>query len=206
MALPSTPMLDDFSRPDENPLSGNGAWLTGDTAFTGDVQVTSRATRGADANPGMRYLPNGPNVGDVEVWATMSSMNGGSSARLFARLQSPGGASAIDGYAMEISTGGWQLRQMTNAAFTTLGTGAVAVAAGDIMVFRVVANVLTGYRIRAGVITQAGRGTATIYYATGFLGLGFTTNAATDAQNFGGGAIDSLVPAAHPIGGYGATA
>lgn len=199
-------MLDDFSRPDESPLSQQGNWAVIDTVFTGVMSLSNRLMVGTGTGAGSDYAAmyrtDVPDVADCEVWLRWS--NSASDGYLFWRLQQLGGSNAFDGYGLVFSDSAGTVYRYTDGVRSSLGSYTKASTDGDLVIVRAVATTFTVYILRptTGALIQA-RSVSDSTYTTGRIGAG--ADAGPDFRNFGGGIIDSLVPAAHPIGGYGAT-
>lgn len=203
MALPATPMLDDFSRPDESPLSWGGKWANADTSLVGSIDLVSqRAVGGEDI--GFRYWTPLPNLVDSEVYVELRTV-GGSTYTLI-RAGGVGGAGALDGYVLSINSSTLTLSRLDNAVFAAnLGSRAFVRQAGDVVVLRAVGPTITVYVVRAGSVIQALSGSDKTY-TSGFIGIG-SESSSTAFVNFGGGSLNPIAdPRRQPpvLSGYGA--
>lgn len=203
MALPATPLLDSFSRPNESPLFWDGAWLPLDTALLANMRVNNNAVGQADVQFNYRYWTPGDTFLDSEVWIETISVT---SFRLLLRLSSLGGTTAVDGYMGTVTNSQVAIEELNNAARTTISSiVANTTAAGDRYVFRAVGNLLTLYRVRSGAVLLLVSCPMVTIHPAGRLGLGQNGSTGQSYRNFGGGSLtDPQVPAEHPVGGFGA--
>lgn len=140
---PTTPILDNFNRADESPLSGGGNWakvgapcapLGGGGALR---IVANRVTVTAGAIGGHSYWTPSFNA-DQEAYARIDGVlptatNEGEYS-VYARLTDPGVAGGSDGYAFQLEPVRWRLVEFTNGVCTTLASGpSSAFAVGDYM-------------------------------------------------------------------------
>ncbi len=108
MAFPTTSVLDDFNRADENPLSGGGNWALLNSLGAPLKSVSNQVGESTNAlNESYWAASNfGP---DCEVFCTFSVVpTAAGGMRLYVRIQGEGGASTWDGYSLRTSwvTGG----------------------------------------------------------------------------------------------------
>jgi hypothetical protein len=200
MALPSTPLLDNFSRPDGNLTIAQG-WTKPDPAFLGTLSIVSRLVKSDVSGIDMLYW-NRDTFGDSEAWVTVNVSSG--SHGVCTRVT--GGAGATVGYAWWWrSTSGGQLvlSRITNTSLVTniLSTTAWASNTGVQLLLRTVGGTITGYAKQSGgdfvQLSQVFDST----HSSGFVAM-FASDATVRLANFGGGTIDSLVAPAHPISGF----
>ena len=197
MALPSTPLLDDFSRPDENPLSNQGRWVVPDTDFPGPGQLVSQRLIGpGDSTSTLYYWSPLPSLRETEAWATVANAQAGTTFWIATRLRDVGGTAALDGYLFQSTIGTVTIRKLVDGGFVTLSSRSFARAAGDVLVFRSVGNVHTAYAVRGISVIQIGSSVDSDY-ADGYVGVGLFGNVGT-LQNFGGGALGVPGPARAP--------
>ena len=124
---PSTTVLDDFNRTDENPITGG--WTNGLTG-TGDCQIITNTLRGSTGTEDCYW--NTAFGEDQEVFVTFSNASNHTddvTQRTFMCLQDGIGTGTVDGYGIEFrkQSGGndrLEIFKMDNAtSFTRLGTG-----------------------------------------------------------------------------------
>lgn len=204
MPLPSTPLLDDFSRPNENPLSGNGNWAQIDTAVPNNLLISSLRLTSSSGFADAYWVPL-PNCSETEVFGTVVVFSTGE-FRLWARLVQLGGSNQVDGYLASITSSAVSLFRETNASPVSLGTVSATNLGGDTFVLRVVAYTLTVYRIRSNDVHQVISATDTTRLSSsGKIGIGVSGQTGMSASNFGGGDLNiPLVFPAHPVSGQGA--
>ena len=178
-AAPATPLptLDDFNRPDENPLSDLARWsngiLSGGENGLKVVSNTLACARTTTCTGWRNDAQYGP---DVEVWATLTTLPGTSnSLRLNARVQQPG-SSANDGYELRTiqQTGTDQvlLERIDNGTLKTLLTLNQELAVGDTLLLRVRGSTLEAWLYDGASWSRLGSLTDTTYPAAGYVGVG----------------------------------
>jgi hypothetical protein len=196
MPSPTTPVLDTFTRANEDPLAGPG-WLGG--IFSGDAgmrlvsnQARGRAGAGAESYWKTSFPAN------QELFLTMAGKwaNPDVGIAIFSNLQAPG-TGGLSGYAVNpytsssLGSDAIDAYRIDSGAFTKLGATAsgLTFSAGDKLWWANVAGVLTLYRFAAGVWTSIFTRTDTTYGA-GY--LGFAADDDTPLlDDVGGGAIGS---------------
>jgi hypothetical protein len=198
-------MLDDFSRPDGNLTTAQG-WTKADVAFTGTLNVTSRRLASDISGFDMCYWSRAPAAfTDSEAWVTASVS--GDPHGVVTRLT--GGSGSLVGYAWwwRSSSGGQLvLSRITASSLTTniLTTTAWPSNTGVQMLLQTIGSQIIGFAkkpnddwVQITTVTDAN-------HASGAIAV-LAQNSVVRLANFGGGTIDSLVPGAHPISGFGAT-
>jgi RHS repeat-associated protein len=201
---PTTPILDNFNRPNEDPLSQSGAWSP--IPITGSGETLEVVGNAVAQNEGETVPAKSFRVqqfsGDVEVHARIAVVpNNFQEFNLFLHLQNPGTAS-VQGYGMQ-----W-LHWFPNDAVTiqkwTNGTpaniaGPVGLAkpvAGDTFLLRRVGQSIQLWLERSDVWTNllsANDGA----YNSGHLGLG-NDDEFGRWDDFGGGALGAPPPSGPP--------
>ncbi len=192
MPTPTSPLLDAFTRPDEDPAGGS--WLN--PIFSGDsgLKVVSNAATGRAGGGSESYWKN-PFPASQEAWCTLVTRytNNDAGLSLFLNVQSPGTGS-MSCYAAAIyrhSGSGLDLAEIYRFDSTTpnnLGTsGTLTVANGDRYWFRNLAGALALYQVIGGVwapilsVTDA-------TYGAGFIAFG-CDDATLVIDDCGGGAV-----------------
>lgn len=205
----STGVLDDFNRPDEDPLSQGGAWAS--TPISGSGVTLEVLGNRASHNEGV-FTPGDSyrvvdNAGDTEVYATMPLVpDNNEPVYLYLHLREVGGA-GWDGYRVEItrwvSTVADQIAiqkvvngSVTNLASTGLGRpleGIPDLQDGDVFLFRRLGNGLELWRKNAGTWRKL-VSASDPSFTHGKLGLGVADNSGR-WDDFGGGSFaSSTVP------------
>jgi hypothetical protein len=205
MALPSTPLLDNFSRPDRTLVDDN--WDAMDDAYSGSPSVVDRQITSNDSvSEGHRFWTRYTGA-NSEAWLEIAASAAFKQLFVWCRISGTGGTNAVDGYRLTVtpSTGDMALHRVTNASTVVQiasRTGG-SFSAGDRILIQAFGRAISGYVIlpSGGVIQVAGTDST---YTTGFLGVGLVGNGSSEiaARNFGGGTIDSLVAPAHPVSGF----
>ncbi|MBA3433063.1 MAG: RHS repeat protein, partial [Actinobacteria bacterium] len=202
-AVPATGFLDQFERPNEDPLAQGGAWSSTPLFGTGEtLEVLGNA---AGENEGEVVQANSFRAadvtGDAEVHARIANQpNNNQEFYLYLHLQAAGTA-GVDGYRARwfhwISTDGLYIQKITNGVATTIaGPLALDPATGDTFLLRRFGLTLELWRKNAGTWTKlltALDGD----YTSGLLGLGMDDD---DGKwdDFGGGAIGAPPPPPPP--------
>jgi len=176
---PTTPLvsLDDFNRPNENPLTDSGRWTN---AVNGGVenglnvnanQLACTATTTCTAwRSNTQYGP------DVEVWTRVNVLLGTNNhIRLYGRLQTPGSA-AYDAYLLRTNELAGPdevyLERIDNGAHTRLATVNRELAVGDLLLLRVEGSTVEGWINSGGSWTRLATAQDTTYPGAGFVGIG----------------------------------
>jgi hypothetical protein len=189
MAVPTTSILDSFTRANESPLAGNWTQPVYDST-TARLRLVSNVLASDAGLANAAAYWNLTNVGpDCEVYSSFSAPAG--AIYVFARLQTPGSA-ACDGYAWQVNTGGGsnQLYRIDNGVFTGIGSNGGLSGTEDGLWLQVVGSALTGYMHDGGVWTVNGTAVDSTYALAGKLGIEIDDpSAGNTADNFGGGTI-----------------
>lgn len=190
MAFPSTAILDDFTRSNENPIGT--PWAAAPLIPAEDrLQVVSNRGKGTNAaafNSG--YLPTSYEA-NAECYFTVSTADSGNRIEAHARVVDINVINGTDGYCVSVAGSAWGLRVFTNSSSTAVGglfTGPV-LANGDGLGFRISAGLLEAWhKPAAGSWTQLFTRSDSTWNAVGFIGARmFGTTFEID--DFGGGSI-----------------
>jgi len=193
VSAPTTPILDDFNRADENPLSGGGNWaqVGAPCAVLGGggplALVSNEATRigfiGCHS-----YWTTSFNA-DQESYARISAFvpTGETELSLYARMTDPGVANGSDGYAFHLQATTWRLTEFTNGVCTTLVSGPWPLSGGLLPLIHVDAAALN---FTVGIyLWLRCEGTTIAGYTTDLLGsvqvFSVTDSAHNNAGNIG---------------------
>jgi peptidoglycan/xylan/chitin deacetylase (PgdA/CDA1 family) len=181
----TTPIVDNFNRPDENPLSGGGNWsaLSGGGAQLVTNAVASSASGTSTSGWKTTY------TGDVEARATILSSGNNAGIMADATLD---GAGLLSGYLWQWqganSPANFALYREDANTFTTLATfNAFALDPGDQLALRVVGDSVQGWVYHIGSWQQVAAATDTTY-RTGRIGVR-ARGLAPIIDDFGGGPI-----------------
>lgn len=208
---PTTPILDTFTRANENPLSGGGNWANLNTSYGTVIKLISNTARIDVASGAGSYWTRAV-ISDFECYCTIASMQG--FVGLAARIAQPGGANTWDGYMLSStqsnpgSPAPITLEKITNSVGTTIAkTPPVQFGDGLKILLRGVGPILQAWvfsstewvPILAVTDTTFKSGNIGLFLSLGF---GFPT-----VTNFGGGQYSgTLDPAKRvPVSGRGAT-
>jgi|GEM_PF-2749284 len=124
---PDMPILDDFNRPDEDPLSGGGNWARTDLGVWNAMRLVSNAARRSASGTSASYWTQASFAGGTgSVWAKWGSLGSATRASI-ALYREVGGTNAVDGYEFAREVAGaadndyYLLYRVTNGARTSLG-------------------------------------------------------------------------------------
>ncbi len=171
------PVLDGFNRTNENPLSDSDLWSNGVAGPSeAGLRVASNAlacTKNSTCSAWRGTTQYGP---DVEVYARVATLPGRNhEVRLLARVQQPG-SSAYDGYMLRAiqrnGTDEVRLDRVDNGAITGMLTMPRELAAGDVLLLRVVGSRLEAWTRRGAAWSLLGAVDDSTYSAAGSVGVG----------------------------------
>lgn len=209
----STPMLDDFARPNEDPLSHGGDWSVVDlSASWNEMKLENNSCRrqgtGTDGLANGMYWTPITSIAPTEVWGCIRSISGATGLSLFSRLQQLGGTNQFDGYVAYFSPSATGVVGIQNATpVVSYGTVAYTLQVGDVCVMRAVGRSISCYIIRNSYVIQLLTvTTSSVILNSGAIGIGTDTNSEMSFGPVGGGEIDSLHISQYPdLGGSGAS-
>jgi peptidoglycan/xylan/chitin deacetylase (PgdA/CDA1 family) len=188
----ATPILDDFNRANENPLSGGGNW--GAIGSLGGAQLVSNAVASPSSTTAAS-LWHTTFTGDVEAYATVliSTDNAG----LYAETSQSSGSPS--GYLWQWQGTGaspsFALYRSDNNVLTSLGSfSGFTLAAGDKLALRVIGDSVQGWVSHLGAWQQVVSATDTTY-RTGQIGVR-PRGTTPIIDDFGGGPPPASLPTA----------
>jgi hypothetical protein len=193
-AFPTTGILDNFNRDDENPLA-NGTWTCPMQTGLNNLQLVSNQvnTPSGSANCYWSASSFGPDTETYVKVAAKPTANGLCVA-LAARISGAGGS--ISGYWGEFCTQSgtdtWDLYRFDNGTPTHIGTqGTAELTNGDSMGLQVMGNsVKLYYKPASGSWTVMSSATNSTYSGSGRIGL-HMEDIPSQTDDFGGGTIGS---------------
>ncbi|MGH3078100.1 MAG: DUF6531 domain-containing protein [Gaiellaceae bacterium] len=198
----TTPLLDDFDRPNESTLSGGGNWAKADTSSNVIQLLNNQVTLPSQTSITSLYHWAPQTLdGDVEVWATFKGALDDGAAADLGIVTEVGGTNQMDGYVLRaVNTfgfAGWQIRKRTNwggvQVLAQAGFVGGGVATGHIVLLRRQGNALQGWRSKDGGATWTLEVSASdsTYTADLRIGLGLSVAVATSPawDDFGGGTL-----------------
>jgi hypothetical protein len=199
MANPTTGVLDDFNRADENPITGGGRWITPTPSSGANIQVISNEAGTTDSSGGSEayWLPQ-RFAADQEVFATCTTKpDTGNWFFLNCRIDSNDSASAF------VSSHFWVCYSGTGAGGTDhialrrfssafgqvdLATADISWSSGDKFWMTALGDVYTCYRDSGSGYTQELQATDTQYNQAGFISFQLK-NHVVRIDGFGGGSV-----------------
>ena len=195
-AFPTTGVLDNFNRADEDPLA-NGTWSGAITSGGEQCRIVSNAVQGraTAGHVGTSYWGGtfGPDS-EVFIDITTRAATAGDKAGVFLRIVNPGTAS-VDGYIalIRFDVAGDLIRvlRLDNAVETQIGSDinvSPNFVSGDGFGMSMVGSTITLYKRLSGTWSSLGTITDATYSAAGNIGV---DSEAPDfvGDNFGGGTV-----------------
>ncbi len=192
-----SPVLDDFNRPDENPLSDTGRW--GNSVYAGNengLKVVSNQLA-ATSLTDTAWRSDQQYGADQEAWVAIAVKPGGDNAvRVYARLQAPG-SSGYDGYMLRYQQNAGIdqafIERIDNGAVTMLTTLNREFSINDKLRIRAIGSSIQAWRYGGRGWQVLGTATDTTYTGGGYIGVGLR-NASGRLDDFGGGNAIPLAP------------
>ncbi len=188
--FPTTPLLDDFNRANENPLSQGGQWTDSWYPGLGTTKLLSNEMTPASGIGGPYRTQQYP--ADMECWMTVGSSLGTNGFDLAARIQNPGVAGTKRAYMWRYQHSANMIRLYwidTGGAETELTAVSLTMSLGDAIGFQVIAkNLLGWYKPAAGSWNLLSQTEHSSIVGPGYIGCGLHETAA--ATDFGGGPVN----------------
>lgn len=169
-------VLDNFNRPNEDPLSDSGNWTNGVAGPSdGGLKVVSNqlaSSSGVTVNA-WRNSPYGP---DEFAAVTIARKPGvGNAVRLYARLQTPG-TTSYDGYMLlflhNAGTDQVLIDRIDNGVYTILATMNQEITDGDELKIRAVGSSIQAWRYDGTGWSKLGEASDSTYAGGGYVGVG----------------------------------
>ena len=198
------PVLDDFNRGFENPLSDSGRWSNGaNGSAEAGLYVPSIWLACSKTTTCTAWRSNTQYGSDTEVWARLSVLPGDNNQlRLYARLQQPG-TTTYDGYMLRTNqlpgTDQVWIDRVDNGAFVNRLTVNQELVAGDILLLRVQGQTLEAWRHDGTAWSLLGFVNDTTYGAAGYVGVGLRGTIGR-ADDFGARTLGTPPPDTDPPG------
>jgi VPS62-like protein len=196
----TSPVLDDFNRSDENPLSDGGEWDNSVYASSEQgLRVVSNELAAASlTDTAWRNDQYGP---DQEAWVTIAVKPGGGNAvRVYARLQAPG-TSGYDGYMLRYQQNAGIdqvfVERIDNSAIVTLKALNQEFCMNEKLKIRAVGSNIQAWRYDGRSWQMFGIVSDATYVGPGYIGLGLR-NSSGRLDDFGGGGVSEPQPPPDP--------
>lgn len=170
MPSPTSPWLDNFDRPDENPISYGGRWQPL-TAATVTLRGLSSNLTPVGTSGSARWGPL--TLTDSEVWVEVAdAMTGGSSQMSVAARTSDFGTT-WDGYILQHLAATMDMSVVTNGSLTSLGSvsGVPTPATGDRVALVIQGTQLEAWRYSAGGVWTKMIEKSDSTYSSGAIGV-----------------------------------
>lgn len=214
-SFPTTPIIDNTTRADENPL-GNGNWTEPEIGGDGTLQIISNKIGRGTTGYGDAYWSSQTFGPDVEMYYTISTVDNTGSAGaqtlapiwLDARINSPGNKPGITGYGIAYNDVGNAVLFNANFRIYKYKSADVpetqlivlpplTLANGDSFGMSIIGNTIYGWAKQgAGAWFCLGSVTDTDYTGTtGRIALGMKNNTTRLSAVGGGTALPTFVPA-----------
>ncbi len=197
MSFPTTPILDNFTRANENPLSDGGNWSS--SIVVNDVGlklVSDYAVGTMSANPNSSYW-SAAIFHYSEAYITWSAVPVAQyTVVLSARTsnENTSGPNTTNGYFFTAQPAqAIYFSKFVNGTFTVLSNDtsqANLFVSGDTQGFSVIKNQLAGFREHGGTWSEIGVVTDNAL-TSGHIGISLGTNSTMQLSNFGGGEAPS---------------
>jgi Putative Ig domain len=212
---PTTPILDDFNRPNEDPLSQGGAWSPldprGSCCGPHVLSVVSNAAENIRTTSGgaISYRNQAFPLVDLELYATVAAKpSDGRSVAIIFSLREEGGATSWDGYYL-----GWQAnagvdtfdihRCENNTTCTTVGGPVpLEMSAGDKLMVRRIGPVIEGWVFQSGTWSRQISIEDPAGWTGAKAGLHISGGSGARLDDFGGGAYDTGAPTTPVLDDY----
>jgi fibronectin type 3 domain-containing protein len=193
--------LDDFNRPDENPLSDQGRWSNSVIPGESGHYVTSNQLACSVATTCTAWRNNAQFGPDVEVWARLSTLPGvNNQLRLYARLQMPGSSAGYLLRTNQLSGPDEVWLERFNGGATRLLTITQELAAGDTILLRAKGSTIEAWRLPSGGSwSRLGTLRDATYGAPGYVGIGLRGTSGR-LDDFGARGLGSSSPPGAPTG------
>ena len=193
MPAPSTPILDSFTRADENPLAGN--WTDKISTSDGNLQVLSNQLANTAAARGTAWYNSNTFGPDCEAYITIPTLQASvDGIGLFLRVTNPGTASAAGYMCWYIQSLGFRIWKLTSGTTFTPLVGYAnpgVLSAGDKIAFSAIGSSLKVAGLHSGVWTDYHSVTDSSFGGAGFIGVIGPADTTWRIDDFGGGGLFS---------------
>lgn len=189
MSFPVTPVLDNFNRADENPLSGGGNWVHSSLWWGGaDLKLASNVVTQNAGGSASTWVPQTFAVPvEIHVEKPTQHSNAAHFEDLETLLQRGDVTDAPDGYVYEAIVGdGMWIYRLDAGVYTEIADDtSVVLSSGDAFGARQVGSTLSMWKRVSSVWSQVLSTTDVTYSGPYYLSLGRNGDGTHD--NFGGG-------------------
>lgn len=202
---------DNFTRADENPLSGGGRWST-NAIYNGTLRLASNVVYSPTPVCGSLFRTR--HLTDSEAYITLAAQDGNYGKQIYLRAAGTVGHELDNSYLLDVESGlpgDWTIfckQGNVNQTLVYLG-GQAALSNGDSIGFEIVGTTLTGYRKPAAGGWASVLTAQSSIWKHGYAGLTMSNNGATtpsiNAFAIGGVAYSLPSDTPFPPAGHGAT-
>src|SRR5678815_468602 len=190
MGFPTTPLLDNFVRADEDPLSGGGVWSNPIPGFVSACKIVGNVVVAVSVGGAARYALTGANI---EAWVTISTIAASRDFSVTARGSGTDAGYGAYAFTVTSGTGAYLLQRIVALSPTTIASGTLsggALLSGDSIGLRCIDTWIEMWLKRAaGAWTVVG-GVADTQHTSGSIGFTIGGGADWDINAFGGGRWD----------------
>lgn len=184
MGFPTTSILDNFNRPDEDPLSGGGAWIAPLFPGWSHLSLVSNEAKRLTSNWGGCLYDTLYNK-DQEIYVTITNISGDGRMFMYARLQKP--TDPTIGYSLDYYHTYNRLRfaRWDSNSYVQLGASVtITLKAGDVVGFRIQGTTFEGFVNGNSVGSRVDSN----YQLSGYLAVELH-NTSIRIDDFGGGEV-----------------
>lgn len=131
--FPQTPVLDNFNRPPENPLSKGGLWDTAGFDGTAPLQTNGTRAQSTAANGTLSASAWASTVAPpLEIYVDVPAIPGVSTQFLSLVLATKSNGTGVNGYYVRFRAADWIVQRVLNdSGFNLIGPVAMTLSAGD---------------------------------------------------------------------------
>jgi hypothetical protein len=188
--FPTTPLLDDFNRANENPLSDGGNWSgsTGFSSFSSAQLVSNAINPVAPSTYSGNYWAASQFGPDCEVFADVEQSSASDTLYLYCRVPVPT-SNTLTGYLLRYFNGVVSVSKSVLGAQTQINSNTITLAAGDSIGLSVRGSIETAYWRKSGVWSSGTPVSDSAVTGSGYIAFAVWSSGSlrVEMDNFGGG-------------------